>query len=179
MPNPPKKIEEELKELKRRVAELEQAELAQYYLAALVESADDAIIGKTLEGIVTSWNKGAEKLFGYTASEIIGKSITILVPPENPDEEPRILAQIRSGERLEHYETQRVRKDGSIVDVALTVSPIHGRNGAIIGASKIARDITERKKSEERREEAFKEARQARQQAEIANRIKDEFLATI
>jgi PAS domain S-box-containing protein len=179
MPNPPKKIEEELKELKRRVAELEQGELAQYYLAALVESADDAIIGKSLEGIVTSWNQGAEKLFGYTASEIIGKSITILIPPENSDEEPRILARIRRGEQIEHYETQRVRKDGSIVDVALTVSPIHGRNGAIIGASKIARDITERKKSEERREEALRETREARQQAEIANRIKDEFLATI
>src|SRR5262249_4189503 len=144
----PKKIEEELKELKRRVAELEQAELAQYYLAALVESADDAIIGKTLDGIVTSWNKGAEKLFGYTASEIIGQPITILHPPENPDEEPRILARIRRGERIDHYETRRVRKDGSILDVALTVSPIHGRNGAIIGVSKIVRDISERKKSE-------------------------------
>src|SRR3954466_12921169 len=179
MPDDPKKIGKELIKLKKRVPELEQAELAQYYLAAIVESADDAIIGKTLDGIVTSWNKGAENLFRYTASEMIGRSVTILIPPQNPDEEPRILARIRRGERIAHYETQRVRKDGSIVEVALTVSPILDRTGKIIGASKIARDISERKKSEELQQQALNDAREARRQAEIANRIKDEFLATV
>src|SRR5438552_5135113 len=161
MPNTPRKIEEQLKELKKRVTELEQGENAQFYLAALVESADDAIIGKTLDGVITSWNRGAENLFGYTASEAIGKPVTILHPPKNAEEEPRILARIRRGERLEHYETQRVCKDGGIVEVSLTVSPILDQSGKIIGASKIVRDITERKKSERLQEEALNEAREA------------------
>src|SRR5215471_15114105 len=153
--------------------------MAQAFLAAIVESAEDAIVGKTLEGIVTSWNQGAEKVFGYTAEEMIGRSITTLIPPDHPNEEPTILERIRRGERVEHYETQRIRKDGQVIDVSLTISPIRNRAGTIIGASKIARDITERKLVEAREREALQQARTAREEADRANRSKDEFLATI
>jgi PAS domain S-box-containing protein len=125
------------------------AELAQARLAAIVESADDAIISKTLEGVITSWNKGAERIFGYTAEEAVGRSVTMLIPEDHLDEEPAILARIRSGERIEHYETIRVRKDGMLLNISLTVSPIRASDGRIVGASKIARDITERKRTEE------------------------------
>jgi PAS domain S-box-containing protein len=124
--------------------------LAPYWLSAIIESAEDAIITKTLEGIITSWNKGAERIFGYTAEEAIGQPVMMLIPADHPDEEPNILARLRAGERLEHYETVRVRKDGTLVDISLTVSPIRGREGRIIGASKIARDITERRRAEEK-----------------------------
>jgi PAS domain S-box-containing protein len=126
---------------------LQSPELAPYWLSALIESADDAIISKTLEGIITSWNAGAERIFGYTADEVIGKSITILIPEDHIDEEPAILARLRAGIRIEHYETVRVRKDGRLVDISLTVSPIKGPNGQIIGASKIARDVTEQRQA--------------------------------
>ena len=153
--------------------------MAQAFLAAIVESAEDAIVGKTLEGIVTSWNQGAEKVFGYTAEEMIGRSITTLIPPDHPNEEPAILERICRGERVEHYETQRIRKDGQIIDVSLTISPIRNRAGTIVGASKIARDITERKLVEAREREALQQARTACEDAERANRSKNEFLATI
>jgi PAS domain S-box-containing protein len=117
-------------------------------IASIVESSDDAIVTKDLDGIITSWNKGAERIFGYTAEEAIGKPITILIPPERHDEEPRILRRIRNGERIEHYETVRIRKDGNQIAISLTISPLKNPAGAIIGASKIARDITERKRSE-------------------------------
>jgi PAS domain S-box-containing protein len=117
-------------------------------LAAIVQFSDDAIISKDLDGIITSWNNGAERLFGYSAEEVIGKSITILMPPERQDEEGTILRLIRRGHRIEHYETVRQRKDGSLVDISLTISPLRDAEGKIIGASKIARDITERKRSE-------------------------------
>jgi len=107
-----------------QLTNLRSPELAPYWLSALIESADDAIISKTLEGIITSWNAGAERVFGYTADEVIGKSITILIPPDHEDEEPAILARLRAGERIEHYETVRVRKDGRLIDISLTVSPI-------------------------------------------------------
>src|SRR5215467_8397840 len=136
--------------------------MAQAFLAAIVESAEDAIVGKTLEGIVTSWNQGAEKIFGYTAEEMVGRSITTLIPPDHPNEEPTILQRIRRGERVEHYETKRIRKDGQIIDVSLTISPIRNRGGTIVGASKIARDITERKVVEAREREALEQARAAR-----------------
>src|SRR5215211_886742 len=110
-------------------ANLQSPELAPYWLSALIESADDAIISKTLEGIITSWNNGAQRIFGYTADEVIGKSITILIPEGHLDEEPAILSRLRAGERIEHYETARVRKDGTLVDISLTVSPIKGPNG--------------------------------------------------
>ena len=115
-------------------------------MAAVVESASDAIIAKDLDGIIRSWNKGAEAIFGYTADEVIGKPITILMPPERVDEEPGILARIRRGEVVDHYETIRRRKDGTLVDISLNVSPVRDARGVIIGASKIARDITEHKR---------------------------------
>jgi PAS domain S-box-containing protein len=117
-------------------------------LAAIVQFSDDAIISKNLDGVITTWNTGAERLFGYSAEEVIGKSITILIPPESQDEEGTILKLIRRGHRIEHYETVRHRKDGSPVDISLTISPLRDAEGKIIGASKIARDITERKRSE-------------------------------
>ena len=123
MPNPPKKIEEELKELKKRVAELEQAELAQYYLAALVESADDAIIGKTIDGTIISWNKGAEKIYGYTAEEVLGHSISLLIPPGHPDELPAIMTRLRVPSRRwlqrDGVERPAVRRPAHATRVAL------------------------------------------------------------
>jgi PAS domain S-box-containing protein len=134
-------------------------------LAAIVESADDAIVSKDLNGIIQSWNRGAERMFGYTADEAIGKSITILMPEERLDEETEVITRIRAGESVEHFETVRRRKDGSPIDISLTVSPIHTSTGEVIGASKIARDITEQ--------------RRLRQIAEEASRLKDEFLAVL
>jgi PAS domain S-box-containing protein len=119
-------------------------------LAAVVESSDDAILSKDLNGIIATFNQGAERLFGYKAREVIGKPITILIPPDRQHEEPEILGRIRRGERVNQYETVRRRKDGTLVDVSLTVSPVKDDRGGIIGASKIARDITERKLSEAR-----------------------------
>ncbi|HEU4834140.1 MAG TPA: PAS domain S-box protein [Pyrinomonadaceae bacterium] len=139
---------------KIQITNLKTPELAPYWLSALIESADDAIISKTLEGIITSWNAGAERVFGYTADEVIGKPITILIPKDHEDEEPKILARLRAGERIEHYETVRVRKDGKLVDISLTVSPIIGANGEIIGASKIARDVTEQRQARRELDEA-------------------------
>jgi PAS domain S-box-containing protein len=115
-------------------------------LAAIVESSDDAIIFKDLDGIIKTWNKGAEQIFGYTADEAVGKSVTILIPEDHRDEEPGILARIRRGERVDHYETIRRRKDGQLIHISLTVSPVRDEAGNVIGASKIARDITERKR---------------------------------
>nr|WP_245197125.1 PAS domain S-box protein [Labrys sp. LIt4] len=120
--------------------------------AALVESSDDAIISKSLEGVIVSWNAGAERLFGYTASEAVGRSVMMLIPPDRHNEEPAILARIRAGERIDHYETIRRRKDGSLVDISLSVSPIKDAGGVIIGASKIARDITERRRAQEQQQ---------------------------
>jgi two-component system CheB/CheR fusion protein len=117
-------------------------------LAAIVESSDDAIVGKDLNGFISSWNRGAEQLFGYLAEEVIGKSVTVLIPPESHNEEPAILERLRRGERIDHYETVRRRKGGSLVDISLTVSPIKNASGRIVGASKIARDISDRKKAE-------------------------------
>ena len=121
-------------------------------LASIVEFSDDAIVSKDLNGVINSWNAGAQRLFGYTAEEAIGKPIYILIPPERHNEEPGILERIRRGERIEHYETVRQRKDGSLIDISLTVSPLKNADGRIIGASKIARDISDRKRHEERRQ---------------------------
>jgi PAS domain S-box-containing protein len=128
--------------------------LAQVRLAAVVESADDAIISKTLEGRITSWNKGAERIFGYAADEVIGQPVTILFPEDHFDEEPASLARIRAGNRVEHYETVRRRKDGSLVDISLTISPIRAPDGRIVGASKIARDITEQRRAQRQLDES-------------------------
>jgi PAS domain S-box-containing protein len=115
-------------------------------LSAIVDSSDDAIISKGLDGIITSWNKSAERLFGYTAEEVIGQSITILIPPDRLAEEPEIIARLKKGERVDHFETIRRRKDGSLIDISLTISPVRDVRGNIIGASKVARDITESKR---------------------------------
>lgn len=120
------------------------------WLASIVESSDDAIISKTLDSIITSWNRGAERMFGYTAEEAVGKPITILIPPHRRDEEREILERIGRGERIDHYETVRERKDGSSIVVSLTISPIRNEESRIIGASKVARDVTERKRAEAR-----------------------------
>ena len=127
-------------------AAAEEAQGAAALLAAIVRSSDDAIIGKTLDGVITSWNAGAERLYGYTAAEVVGRPIAVLVPPERRNEVPAILARLRRGERVEHYETVRVRKDGRRVDVSVTVSPVVDGAGRVVGASAIARDITDRER---------------------------------
>jgi PAS domain S-box-containing protein len=123
--------------------------LAGHRLAAIIETSEDAILTKDLQGVITSWNQGATELFGYSAEEAIGKSVTMLIPADRQNEEPSILARIRAGERIEHYETVRQRKDGTLIDLSLSVSPLKNSDGTIIGASKIARDITERKRAQE------------------------------
>ena len=142
---------------------------------------DDAIVSKSLDGIITSWNRGAQRIFGYTAEETVGRSVLMLVPADRKDEEPKILAQLRRGERVDHFETIRVKKDGQLVPVSLTISPIKDATGTIIGASKIARDIT--RLQAHRRGRARRSSCRAsgarRAQAEHASRMKDEFLATV
>jgi PAS domain S-box-containing protein len=117
--------------------------LAAHHYQAIIESSDFAILSKDLDGFILSWNRGAERLFGFTSEEAIGRPVTIIIPVDRLDEEPSILEKIRRGERIEHFETVRQRKDGSLVDISLTISPIRNSRGKIIGASKIARDITE------------------------------------
>jgi PAS domain S-box-containing protein len=126
------------------------AQKAAQQLVSIVESSHDAIVSKDLDGIIMTWNRGAERLFGYSAEEAVGKSITMLIPPDRLDEEPRILSRIRSGELVDHFETVRRRKDGSLVDISLTISPVRDAKGRIVGASKIARDVSERKEAEAR-----------------------------
>jgi PAS domain S-box-containing protein len=141
-------------------------------LAAIVQSSDDAIVSKTLNGIVTSWNVAAQRMFGYTQEEMIGESIRTIIPADRQAEEDRVLATIRRGERVDHFETIRQRKDGSLIPISLTVSPILDEDGAIVGASKIARDITERVKGEAERLDLLRAVQEA-------SRLKDEFLATL
>jgi PAS domain S-box-containing protein len=124
-------------------------EEATYRLAAIVSSSDDAIVSKDLNGIVTSWNAAAERIFGFTADDMIGQSIRKIIPPDRQGEEDDVLARIRRGDRVEHFDTIRQRKDGTLVDISLTISPVRNSYGRIIGASKIARDISERKRVEE------------------------------
>jgi len=141
-------------------------------LAAIVASSDDAIVGKTLDGTITSWNQGAQAIFGYTAEEAIGQSIWMLIPPDRRDEEQRILQQLGQGHRVETFETVRLRKDGRPIDVSVTISPIVDAGGKVIGASKIARDIT-------RQKQLLHDLEQARQAAEAASAAKDRFLAIL
>jgi PAS domain S-box-containing protein len=131
------------------ITERKRAEQATRLLAAIVESSHDAIVSKSLNGVITSWNKGAEQLFGYVAEEAVGQNITLIIPPERRDEERTIVEQLTRGERIDHFETVRVRKDGSLIDVSLTISPMKDASGRVVGASKLARDITERKRAEE------------------------------
>jgi PAS domain S-box-containing protein len=130
------------------ITERHEAEQAAQRLASIVESSDDAVLARDLDGLLTSWNHGAERLFGYKADEVIGKPVTILIPAGREDEEPFMLARIRRGERVDHYETVRRRKDGCLIEISLSISPIKAADGRIVGASKIARDITERKRAE-------------------------------
>ena len=136
--------------LQRRVAELEakealwrEAEKEALRLGALVQSANDAIIGKSINGIVQTWNKGAERLYGYSTAEMIGQDMIVLLPPDRSDEEGTILERIRRGERVEHFDTVRMHKDGRFIHVSIAISPIRGKSGEVIGASHVARDITQ------------------------------------
>ncbi len=177
----------------RDITERRHAEELRFRLAAVVESSDDAIISKTLQGIITTWNSGAERIFGYTAAEAVGRPVTMLIPLDRIDEERAILDQLQRGEHIEPYETERARKDGTRIHVSLTISPMRDADGKIIGASKIARDITERHQAEQvlRRSEAelrtlaeerrslLDAERAARSEAERVSVMKDEFLATL
>jgi len=177
----------------RFVAERRHSDLVARRLAAIVDNSEDAIIGKDLNSIITSWNKAAERIFGYSAEEMIGTSIVRLIPAERRREEDEILSRIKRGERYDHFDTIRVTKDGRQLHVSLAISPIKDANGYVVGASKIARDITERKQAEKALAEARKitdaanaerqrlleSERVARSEAERANRMKDEFLATL
>ena len=173
--------------MSRRDAELPKPPLdPQVMLAAIVESSDDAIISKDLNGIVTSWNQSAERIYGYTAAEMIGQPIFKLIPPERPNEEPAILERLRRGERVDHFETIRVRKDGRRINVSVSISPVRNPEGQIIGASKVARDVTEQKRLEAelqaRTEEiALRNAEllAKNQELELADQQKNEFLAML
>jgi PAS domain S-box-containing protein len=133
----------------RDITEKKQGKQATDLLAAIVDCSDDAIISKNIDGVVTSWNKGAERIFGYSAEEAVGQNITLIIPQDRLEEETNILERLRRGERIQHYETVRVRKDGKGVDVSLAISPLKDEHGRVIGASKIARDINERKQTEQ------------------------------
>ena len=148
----------------------------QAHLAAIIKSSDDAIVSKDLNGIILSWNPAAERIFGFTAEEAVGKSIQLIIPDDRRAEELEVLAKVSSGEGVDHYETVRRRKDGTMIDISLTVSPVRDSTGKIVGASKVARDITERKRLAEA--EHAQLIRERTFQAE-ANRIKDQFLATL
>jgi PAS domain S-box-containing protein len=155
-------LQQQARALHRETAERKRMEAASRHLASIVQYSDDAIASKDLNGIITSWNDGARRLFGYTAEEIVGKSVLLLIPLDRHNEEPRILERIRKGETVDHYETVRQRKDGSLIDISLTVSPIKDDKGAVVGISKIARDISERKRVE-------RELQVAREQLARAN----------
>lgn len=151
------------KDARGGAALLQSPDLAPYWLSAIIESAEDAIISKTLDGVIASWNKGAERIFGYQAEEAVGRPVTMLIPQDRQGEEPLVLARLRRGERIEHFETLRVRKDGTEVYISLTVSPIRGPGGDVVGASKIARDITDRKRAEEERDRLRREVIETQQ----------------
>jgi PAS domain S-box-containing protein len=177
----------------RDVTERHLAETTSHRLGAIVASSDDAIIGEDLNSLISSWNSGAERIFGFTAEEMIGKSIMRLIPPDRREEEREILFRTRRGERIDHFETICLAKDGRQLNLSVTISPIKDGSGRVVGASKVARDITGRKQSELAIKEAMQQAesanrerlqlleseRDARSQAERANRVKDEFLATL
>jgi PAS domain S-box-containing protein len=146
------------------VEERKRDEAALALLASIVEFSDDAIVSKTLEGVVTSWNAGAERLYGYSAAEAVGRPISIIIPPDHPNELLRVLARLKQGEHVQPYETARMRKDGTRVQVSITVSPLRNSSGRIIGASAIGRDITEKKRAEA----ALREAETLRSVASLA-----------
>jgi PAS domain S-box-containing protein len=161
------------------ITERKRAEEARAYLAAIVEHSRDPVVSKSTVGIVTSWNSAAEALFGYSADEMVGQSIRRIIPPELMAEEDEILNRLVAGQSIEHFETERITKTGQRVPVSLTISPVKDATGQIVGASKVVRDITERKQAEEERSRLLASERAAREQAEAANRAKDEFVAMI
>jgi len=163
----------------RDLSRQRQGEIAQARLAAIVDSSDDAIVSKTLEGIITSWNAAAERMFGWSAEEAVGQHITLIIPAEYHEEETHVLARLARGERINHFETIRQRKDGTRLPVSLTVSPVRDAAGLIVGASKVARDISERRLVEHARQTLLEHERKARSEAEALNRSKDQFLATL
>lgn len=188
--------QDRLDHLEAGVAAAQPGHDAAAFLAAIVESSEDVIISKSLQGIITTWNKSAERVFGYTADEAVGRPITMLIPEDRLDEEPAILARIRSGERVDHFETIRRRKDGTLIDISLTISPIRDKDGKIIGASKIARDISDRKRAAQHQDLLLREmhhrvknlfaitgsiitlaARTAQTPAELATDMKDRLVA--
>lgn len=141
------------------------------HFAAIIQSSDDAIISKTLDGIITSWNNSAERIFGYTAQEMIGTHITRIVPFDRLDEEPRILNRLKRGERIDHFETKRITKDGKLLDISLCISPVKNSKGVIIGASKIARDITAQKRAEQLIRESEERIRESEERLRLAVEI--------
>jgi PAS domain S-box-containing protein len=155
----------------RDITDQKRAEDASRWLTAIIESSEDAIISKNLKGIITSWNQSAQRIFGYTADEIVGKPVTMLIPEDHQDEEPDILRRLQRGERIEHYETIRRRKDGTLVNISLTVSPVKNAQGVIVGASKIARDITPRKYAERRLAEV--QSQLTRTNEELEQRVQE------
>ena len=163
----------------RNLTNREAAEVVHSRLAAIVDSSDDVIVSKTLDGVIMTWNRAAERLFGWTAAEAVGKHITLIIPRERLAEEDEVLARIRRGESVDHFETIRVAKDGQLRAVSITVSPVRDAFGRIVGASKIARDISERKRMEDVRARLLAREQEARAEAEALNRAKDELLATV
>jgi PAS domain S-box-containing protein len=154
----------------REISDRQRAERALRRLAAIIESSDDAIVSKDLDGVVSSWNQGAERIFGYTAEEMIGRSIRAIIPADRQSEEDEVLARVRAGQKVDHFETVRLRKDGTLVDISLTVSPVRDASGAIVGASKVARDITERRHIEKERGRLLAAAEE---QSRITNTLND------
>jgi PAS domain S-box-containing protein len=171
------RLQQRAASLEAEMATRERLEMAALRLAAIVESSDDAIIGKTLEGTIIDWNRGAERLYGYTAAEVIGQPISLLIPGDRPDELPVIIERLRRGERIDHYETERVTKDGRRISVSVSISPIRNPAGRLVGAAAIARDISERRHVELEREELLARERESRAEAEAALRLRDEFLS--
>jgi PAS domain S-box-containing protein len=168
-----------ISKIARDVTERRRFDETRARLAAIVESSDDVIVSKNLDGIITSWNAAAERMFGWTAAEAVGRSITLIIPEDRLAEEDEVIARIRRGERVEHFDTVRRTKDHRLVDVSITVSPVKDSRGRVVGASKIARDITERRRLDEERRQLLARERTAREAAEAANQAKDEFLAVV
>ena len=163
----------------RDLTERKRAEAAREQLASIVDYSEDAIIGKTLEGIIVTWNRGAERLYGYTAAEMVGKSVSLLLPPDRPDELPDIMRRLRCGEKIDHQETVRRRKDGGLVDVLISISPIKNSQGTVTGASTIARDVTERRRSEEGIRRLNHDLEQRTADLEAANRELEAFTYSV
>ena len=147
-------------------------ENAEGYLAAIIDSSDDAIVAKTLDGIITAWNRSAERIFGFSAGEAVGQHISLIIPEDRLDEEYIILGKVKAGHRVDHFETIRMTKDGQLLDISVTISPVRDPTGKIVGASKIARDVTFQKR-------ALRELQIAKEEAERANRAKDQFLSVL